>query len=297
MPTHVLAPELHYIPGHGQRTVTLSDFEIGKKLGEGRFGSVFSARDKTSNAIVALKRLDLQLIIKERMEKQVKRELDIMQKLKHKNILRLFTYFVDQSYIWLVLEYAARGDTWNRLLAEKRFDLPTTAKLVSQLTEAVDCAHRHHVIHRDIKPENLLLDANKNLKLADFGWSVLDRHPKRRTYCGTPDYLPPEMAANKSYDSRVDNWCIGVFAYECMFGKPPFEAPDDVTRAKKILEQKYTFPSTPTLPECCYDFIRQLLVVDPSKRMSVDQILDHPFISEYYPQGKAERERYNVSCP
>eukprot|EP01063_Lacrimia_lanifica_P020965 TRINITY_DN2821_c0_g2_i2.p1 TRINITY_DN2821_c0_g2~~TRINITY_DN2821_c0_g2_i2.p1 ORF type:complete len:293 (+),score=133.98 TRINITY_DN2821_c0_g2_i2:50-928(+) len=278
---------LHYIPGHHPRPVTIDDFELGKQVGQGRYGTVFVARDRRTNGMVALKRLCIATIVEERMEHQVMRELEIMKTLQHPNILRLFTYFVDKEYINLVIEYAARGDVWNRLLADGKFSLEMTAKLVAQLTEAIAYAHKNFVIHRDIKPENLLLDINKNLKLADFGWSVLDKVPQRKTYCGTPDYIPPEMAANKSYDFKVDNWCIGVFAYECLFGKPPFEAEDDVVRTRKILNQEYAFPTEPCLPDEAYDLVRNLLKHNPKERMTCDEILSHPFIVKYHGAPKA----------
>eukprot|EP01064_Diplonema_japonicum_P008167 TRINITY_DN1566_c0_g1_i1.p1 TRINITY_DN1566_c0_g1~~TRINITY_DN1566_c0_g1_i1.p1 ORF type:complete len:299 (+),score=96.69 TRINITY_DN1566_c0_g1_i1:37-933(+) len=279
-----LPEELRYIPGHAARVVTIDDFELGKQLGEGKYGYVFAARDKKTNAIVALKRMPISAIVKDRLSCQVLRELEIMQALQHPNILRMYTYFVDKEYINLVVEYAPLGDVWNVLLQEKRFSLKKTARLVAQLTEACSYAHKHGVVHRDIKPENLLLDANKNLKLADFGWSAFIRKgdDKRKTYCGTPDYIPPEMESHTRYDFTVDHWCIGVFAYECLFGKPPFEASDDIVRAKKILAQEYSFPPKPVLPEEAYDLIRNLLIGDPKKRMSLDDILSHPFIVKYY---------------
>eukprot|EP00755_Sulcionema_specki_P033366 Sspe_Gene.100587::Locus_75270_Transcript_1_1_Confidence_1.000_Length_977::g.100587::m.100587 len=283
-----LADELHYIPGIQARKVTLADFDLGKQIGQGRYGHVFAARDRVTNGMVALKRLDLDQIIAEGVKNQVKRELEIMQTLKHPNILSLYTYFWDDKYLYLVVEYAARGDLWNRLLNESRFSVHMTAKLVAQLCEAINYAHKHNVIHRDIKPENLLLDANQNLKLADFGWSVLARRPMRTTYCGTPDYIPPEMASSKSYDFRVDIWCIGVFAYECLLGKPPFQADDDAAREKRILAQDYSFPEDPVLPDEAYDLIRNLIQVDPSKRMPLDQVLRHPFITKYYKKSVTE---------
>ena len=287
-----LPKELEYIPGHAPRPVTIDDFDVGKKIGHGRYGNVFIARDKRTNAIVALKRLHIQTIVKGEIMHQVRRELEIMQKLKHPNILRLYTYFVDKENISLVVEYAARGDLWSILQTKGRFSLQMTAKLISQLVSAIQCAHSNNVIHRDIKPENLLLDHNKNLKLADFGWSVLDQQPQRRTYCGTPDYIPPEMAADKTYGFEIDNWCIGVFAYECLFGAAPFHSDNDAVRAKKILAQDYTFPETnPRLPDEALDLVRNLLQTDPRKRMALDKVLVHPFITKYYPEGQ------NVTCP
>ncbi|KAJ9441838.1 Serine/threonine-protein kinase Aurora-3 [Diplonema papillatum] len=281
--------DLRYCPNTGARVVTLADFEVGQQLGKGITGSVFVARDRRTNAVVALKRLNIAEIARQNMGVQIERELAIIQKLDHPNILKMFTYFTDKEHLYLVIEYAVRGDLWQRLLQQGSFSLEMTAMLVSQLADAVHYAHQHNVIHRDIKPENLLLDANKNLKLADFGWSVLDKKP-RNTFCGTPDYIPPEMVANVHYDNRIDNWCIGVFAYECLFGKPPFAAEEDSTRNKKILALDYAFPATPVMPDEAYDLIKNLLRVDPRKRLTLEQLQEHPFIVKYYRKKKAAKQ-------
>eukprot|EP01061_Rhynchopus_euleeides_P023530 TRINITY_DN38271_c0_g1_i1.p1 TRINITY_DN38271_c0_g1~~TRINITY_DN38271_c0_g1_i1.p1 ORF type:complete len:316 (+),score=146.75 TRINITY_DN38271_c0_g1_i1:136-948(+) len=269
----------------------MDDFDVGKQIGQGRYGSVFVARDKRTNAIVALKRLNIQSIVEGKILHQVERELEIMHRLQHPNILRLYTYFTDKECITLVVEYAARGDLWSILQTKGRFSLQMTAKLVAQLADAIAHAHKNNVIHRDIKPENLLLDYKKNLKVADFGWSVLDQQPKRRTYCGTPDYISPEMAADKTYGFEVDNWCIGVFAYECLYGQAPFQAEDDNERTEKILKQEYSFPETqnPQVPEEARDLVRRLLQVDPRKRMCLQDVMQHPFITRNFTAADGRR--------
>eukprot|EP00754_Rhynchopus_humris_P004497 Rhum_TRINITY_DN12277_c0_g1::Rhum_TRINITY_DN12277_c0_g1_i1::g.50619::m.50619/K08850/AURKX; aurora kinase, other len=289
-----LPSELKYIPGHTPRKVTLADFEVGAGLGSGRYGTVNVARDLRTNALVALKRMNVPEIVKEGYAYQVQRELEIMQRLRHPNILQLYTYFAEGDHLYLVLEYAARGDLYNILLRNKGvFSLSMTAKLVAQLTEAIRYCHSQNVIHRDIKPENLLLDNEKNLKLADFGWSVMERQPKRATYCGTPDYIPPEMAENKTYGFEVDNWCIGVFCYESLYGKAPFTADDDIAMTKKILAQDYTFPEvSPPIPAEAQNLISSLLQKDPKRRISLDDVLNHPFITKYYKKPKEAKVAY-----
>lgn len=143
---------------------------------------------------------------------------------RHPNILRLHGYFYDANRVYLILEYAAKGELYKELQKCGRFDEKRSARYVLQLTRALRYCHTKHVIHRDIKPENLLLDLKGELKIADFGWSVHAPHARRTTLCGTMDYLPPEMIEGQDHDDLVDVWSLGVLMYEFLVGTPPFEA-------------------------------------------------------------------------
>lgn len=116
----------------------------------------------------------------------------------------------------------------------------------------------------------------KQPKLADFGWSAHSPHNRRITTCGTPDYLPPEIVNHKEYNQKVDNWCIGVLAYELLTGHPPFESTEKDTTYKRILKLDFSFPSY--VSEHARDFIRKLIVLDPSKRLSLSEVSNHPWI-------------------
>lgn len=133
------------------------------------------------------------------------------------------------------------------------------------------------MIHRDIKPENLLLDHEGRLKIADFGWSVQSRS-KRHTMCGTLDYLAPEMVENKAHDYAVDNWTLGILCYEFLYGVPPFEAESQGDTFRRIMKVDLSFPSTPCVSTEAKDLILRLLVKDSSKRLSLQKIMEHPWI-------------------
>ncbi|KAH3774064.1 hypothetical protein DPMN_175435, partial [Dreissena polymorpha] len=156
----------------GKKVWSLADFDIGKPLGKGKFGNVYLAREKTTKFIVALKVLFKSQLQKSGVEHQLRREIEIQSHLQHDNILRLYNWFHDKTRIYLILEYAYRGELYKVLQKEKRFDEKTTAKYVYQLANALKYCHSKKVIHRDIKPENLLLGLTQDLKIADFGWSV-----------------------------------------------------------------------------------------------------------------------------
>ncbi|KAK3007520.1 hypothetical protein RJ639_014844 [Escallonia herrerae] len=177
---------------------TLNDFDIGKPLGRGKFGHVYLAREKRSNHIVALKVLFKSQLKQSQVEHQLRREVEIQSHLRHPNILRLYGYFYDQvqyilqKRVYLILEYAAKGELYKELQKCNYFSERRAATYVASLARALIYCHGKHVIHRDIKPENLLIGAQGELKIADFGWSV-HTFNRRRTMCGTLDYLPPEM--------------------------------------------------------------------------------------------------------
>mmetsp|Transcript_15521 Transcript_15521/g.33685 ORF Transcript_15521/g.33685 Transcript_15521/m.33685 type:complete len:342 (+) Transcript_15521:429-1454(+) len=259
----------------------LSDFDIGKPLGKGKFGNVYLARERASQYIVALKVLFKAQLQQSNVEHQLRREIEIQAHLRHPNILRLYGYFYDKEKVYLILEYAAKGELYKELQRAGRFDEKKTATYMVQLARALSYCHSKHVIHRDIKPENLLLGLQGELKIADFGWSVHAPNSRRRTLCGTLDYLPPEMVEGREHDSAVDNWSLGVLAYEFMFGGPPFEAPGHQETYRRIVRVDLKFPDEPPVSEEAKDFIRKLLVKDTTSRLPLDKVVDHPWIKAY----------------
>ncbi|KAJ1701656.1 hypothetical protein LUZ63_001435 [Rhynchospora breviuscula] len=255
----------------------LQDFEIGKFLGEGKFGKVYLAREIESGFPVALK-----VIFKEKLDKyqfweHLTREIVIQSSLQHPNVLRLFAWFHDETRIFLVLEYAANGELYKLLRSVGHFTEKRAATYVASLARALAYCHEKHVIHRDIKPENLLLDLDGRLKIADFGWAV-QSNAKRHTMCGTIDYLAPEMVEKKAHDHGVDNWTLGILCYEFLYGMPPFEAADQYDTLRRIMKVDLHFPSTHYVSSEAKDLICKLLVKESSKRLSLKQILRHPWI-------------------
>lgn len=135
------------------------------------------------------------------------------------------------------------------------------------------------MIHRDIKPENLLLDSKGDVKIADFGWSVHAPNSRRKTLCGTLDYLPPEMVSASHHDHAVDLWCLGVLMYEFLVGQPPFVSQGTKETYQKIKAVQIEYPSYMSAE--AKDLIGKLLQKDPAKRMALGKIPDHPWITKY----------------
>lgn len=229
------------------RTFHLGMFEIGKPLGKGKFGRVYLVKERTSGFICALKVLyKSELQQGSGVEKQVRREIEIQQNLRHPNILRLFGHFHDPKRIFLILEFAGQGELYKLLRKESRFPEWKAAQYIAQMASALKYLHRKHVIHRDIKPENILVGIHDEIKISDFGWSVHAPNKRRATLCGTLDYLPPEMikSGNKdnTYDEKVDLWSLGVLTYEFLVGEAPFEDTPVMTQ-RRIARADMTIPS------------------------------------------------------
>merc|ERR1712142_887937 len=258
----------------------LEDFDIGRPLGKGKFGNVYLAREKASKYIVALKVLFKSQLQKAQVEHQLRREIEIQSHLRHPNILRLFGYFYDATRIYLILEFAPRGEMYKTLQKQPggRFDEPRASRYIHQMTDALAYCHSKKVIHRDIKPENLPLDMKGDLKIADFGWSVHAPSSRRATMCGTLDYLPPEMIAGDLHDERVDHWALGILTYEFLCGKPPFESESNNETYRRITTLDLKFP--PHVSDHARDFVVKLLRKEPANRLPLEQVMKHPWISE-----------------
>ena len=261
---------------HNACDMTLDDFEVGRPLGNGKFGRVYLARTKRDKYIVALKVLRKSQLEKNGVEHQLRREIEIQTHLVHKNILRMYGYFWDEKRIYLILEYAPGGELYKRLTAKGRFSEQETARYVLEMARALGYCHQKHVIHRDIKPENLLLGLNGELKIADFGWSVHAPSLRRETFCGTLDYLPPEMVEVRGYDEKVDLWSLGVLCYEFLVGEPPFDAPGKKATFKRISRVDLNFPAY--VSAGARDLITRLLAKDPKTRLSLSEVERHPWI-------------------
>lgn len=267
---------LHVYP---PRPWTLNDFDIGKPLGKGKYGSVYMAREKRSKYIVGLKVLYKAQLLEGHVEHQLRREIEIQSHLRHPNILRLFGYFHDRNRVFLILEFAAHGELYKHLM-KGPFDEPRAANYAASVAHALNYCHSKHVIHRDLKPENILLALSGDVKIADFGWSVHAPSDRRKTFCGTLDYLPPEMVECRAHDHRVDLWALGVLIYEFLIGSPPFEDESEGKTKRRIFLVDYRIPRG-SMSEAAADLIGRLLVKRPADRLPLKDVLRHPWITRH----------------
>ncbi|KAI3325487.1 kinase-like protein [Xylariaceae sp. AK1471] len=265
----------------------LGMFEIGKPLGKGKYGRVYLARDREQKFICALKVLYKNELQHARDQIQVRREIEIQSNLRHPNILKLYGHFHDAKRIFIILEFAGQGELYKHLRKAQRFPEWRAAQYIAQMACALRYLHRKHVIHRDIKPENILVGIHGEIKISDFGWSVHAPGNRRNTYCGTLDYLPPEMirprGSDNSYDEKVDLWSLGVLMYEFLVGEAPFED-SMVMTTRRIAKGDMRIPSYVSVE--ARDLIKKLLVVDPEGRLPLKEVQQHPWIIKHSQKGK-----------
>ncbi|PIK48096.1 putative aurora kinase A [Apostichopus japonicus] len=225
---------------------SLKDFDIGRPLGKGKFGNVYLAREKQTEFIVALKVLFKSQLQKCQVEHQLRREIEIQSHLRHQHILRLYGYFHDETRIYLILEYAPKGEVYKNLQKCRRYDDATAAKvcILSLNVCRIQIGHCMMYTCEKSTPTDVRLS----------------RNVRRTTMCGTLDYLPPEMVEGKSHDEKVDLWSLGVLCYEFLVGKPPFETASNTETYRKITKVDYTFPSY--VSEGARDLIRKVSPID-----------------------------------
>lgn len=274
----------------------LGMFEIGRPLGKGKFGRVYLARERSSGFVCALKVLHKNELQQGKVEKQVRREIEIQSNLRHPNILQLYGHFHDSKRVFLILEFAGKGELYKHLRKENRFPEWKAAQYIAQMAAALKYLHKKHVMHRDIKPENILVGIHGEIKISDFGWSVHAPNNRRNTMCGTLDYLPPEMikpgSQDNYYSEKVDLWSLGVLTYEFLVGEAPFEDTPVMTQ-RRIARGEMTVP--PFVSPEAKDLIKRLLVLDPEKRIPLEQVQKHPWIVKHCVKGERASMRDSKS--
>ena len=204
------------------RNWLIEDFTLGKPIGKGKFGNVYLAKQTKTKYPIALKVLFKAPMIQQKCIHNLKREVEIQSRLIHQNIVQLYGYFHDSKSVYLILEYVQYGELYKSISKSNGFvDEEKCIAYMKDIASAVSHMHARHVIHRDLKPENVLIGENGALKVADFGWAVHAPPMKsvRFTFCGTPEYLAPEMINQTGHTYAVDLWALGIFMYELLFGR------------------------------------------------------------------------------
>jgi aurora kinase len=266
----------------------IKDFEILKELGCGSFGRVFLARHLKTRVLYAIKAIDKKDKTNIEEKPYFRRELEVMYKIHHPNVVKLFGHFEDNNYCYFIMEYISKGNVYNLLTLDKKKQISpkVVATIMKDVISAVYFLHNMNppIIHRDIKPENVLLNEGIIAKLTDFGWSnYIQEDKERKTVCGTPIYLAPEIIKEQGHDKRVDIWCIGVLLFELITKKVPFQGKDLETLKSNILHLKISWPQE--MNPDAKDLISKILKLDPNQRMPLEEMLEHPFFLKYFPDA------------
>lgn len=255
----------------------VGNYTFLRTIGHGQFGKVKLAihnKTKTKVAIKVIKKCG----IAEGISRFISREIQIMKRLRHPNIIQLYEVIDTETQLFLVMEYASGGEIMDFITVHGRLKERDASNYFTQIAWAVHYCHSQRTVHRDIKAENLLLDDHMNVKLIDFGLSnVFFPSQKLRTFCGSPMYAAPELVQHHEYvGPEVDCWSLGVLLYFLVCGKLPFGGESYAELYQQITCANYTLPSY--LSPTCQDLIRHMLVPDPARRFTIEQIVTHPWV-------------------
>jgi aurora kinase len=266
----------------------ISDFIVLKELGVGSYGRVMLVQHKITQAKYAIKCIDKRNKVNIEEKPYFRREIEIMYRVHHPNVVKLFGHFEDNKYCYFIMEYIPGGNVYN-LVPKNGIKTVPTKTIVSIMKDVISAVYfLHHmnppIIHRDIKPENVVLDQNMRAKLTDFGWSnYMQGDMKRTTVCGTPVYLAPEIINNRGHDEKVDIWCIGVLLFELLTGISPFQGFDVQTIKYNINRLNIAWQRD--MDRDAVDLIKRILKYNPEERISLEQMLLHPFITKFFPDA------------
>ena len=271
-----------------EHEVKITDFEILKDLGYGLFGHTYLVKHKETKAEFAIKAIDKRNKSNQAEKPYFRREVEVMYKVHHNNVVKLFGHFEDNNYCYFLMEYISKGNVYDLLPKDKKKRLSTkvVSFIIRDVISAVYFLHnmKPPIIHRDIKPENVLLSEGLVAKLTDFGWSNYMREDEqRKTVCGTPIYLAPEILEEKVHDEAVDLWCIGVLLFELVTANPPFSGDDLDSLKDNILKLKINWPKDINVD--AKNLIMKILKLDPKQRLPLEEMIKHPFITKFTPDA------------
>ena len=254
----------------------ITDFEKEREIGKGGFGLVWKVIHIKTQKVYCIKVIEKKGIIEQKLVPQMNREIEIMYILNNPHCLRLKNHFEDDNNFYLVMPLASKGQLYRVLKKFRKFDERTAAQILRETISALQYLHsfKPPIIHRDIKPENLLLNEGGRVLLADYGWSNFNvEGDVRKTFCGTPEYIAPEMLMKKGHDTRVDIWSIGILMFELLSGYSPFVAKSNQELYQNIRKLKIQWPKD--MPPLAKNLISKILKLNPLDRPSFDEILNH----------------------
>ncbi|KAK3654087.1 serine/threonine protein kinase [Elasticomyces elasticus] len=278
----------------------LQQYRIEGQLGKGHFATVYLATRKTDGLSFAVKKFEKRSGPGERSKVEgLQQEIAVLMSVSHPNVLCLKDTFDEVDGVYLVLELAPEGELFNWIVMKQKLTEAETRKVFIQLFQGVKYLHERNIVHRDIKPENiLLLDKELNVKIADFGLAkIIGEESFTTTLCGTPSYVAPEILEQgnrRRYTRAVDVWSLGVVLYICLCGFPPFsdelyspENPYTLSQQIKMGRFDYPSPYWDSVEDPALELIDRMLTVDCEKRITIDECLEHPWITGNFPTMKA----------
>ena len=266
--------------------ICLDDFELLKLLGKGAFGKVILSQKKSNQKLYAIKILKKKDVIENDQLEHTKAEKAILQHMNHPFLVGLEYAFQTEAKLYFVLEFMQGGELFQHLRKAKRFSEKQAKFYACCIILALGHMHNKNCLYRDLKLENILLDTNGYAKLTDFGLAkFLTSEQKALTFCGTPEYLSPEVILGRGHNRPTDWWSLGILIYEMIFGIPPFYTANHNEMYKRIIRENFTFKSGVQISEDGKDIITKLLIKDPAKRLGSQadslEILSHAWFADF----------------
>ncbi|CAD8210434.1 unnamed protein product [Paramecium pentaurelia] len=289
-----------YISKNVNSQLSIDDFEILKCIGVGGFSRVYLVRKKDSGYFYAMKLIDKNFILNSNKEIIINNERQVMEQLNSPYLAKLFYSFETKYYLVFVLEYCAGGELFYHLRKLRRLNEELAKQYFVQVCLAIEELHKYGVVYRDIKPENILLDLDGYIRLSDFGLAKpnMDREETAYSFCGSPEYMSPEMLMRNGHNFMVDIYCLGALLYEFIYGSPPFYSRNIEQIYNSILNDKISFPPLVKINPDLKDLISKLLIKDPSIRLGskngIKEILQHKWFKGFDIEALAKR-KLNIS--
>ena len=253
----------------------ISQYTLGEKLGEGTFGVVYLGTHILTNERVAIKIIEKRKLRNEKDKKRLEREISILKKLHHINIINLYTTIETINQIYIIQEYASGKELFDYIIQKKKLSEKESLKYFQQIISGIEYIHKLRICHRDLKSENIILTLNNEIKLIDFGLSnFYNKNQLLKTPCGSPLYAAPELLKGKKYSGlKIDIWSCGIILYLMVTGNLPFNDNNEISLFKQIIKGKYFIPSF--VSKNCSDLIKKMLITNPLKRITLNEIKEH----------------------
>lgn len=263
----------------------------GKVLGKGGFAKCYEMTDLTNNKVYAAKIIPHSRVAKPHQREKIDKEIELHRILHHKHVVQFYHYFEDKENIYILLEYCSRRSMAHILKARKVLTEPEVRYYLRQIVSGLKYLHEQEILHRDLKLGNFFINEAMELKVGDFGLAARlePLEHRRRTICGTPNYLSPEVLNKQGHGCESDIWALGCVMYTMLLGRPPFETTNLKETYRCIREARYTMPSSLLAP--AKHLIASMLSKNPEDRPSLDDIIRHDFFLQGFTP-----DRLSSSC-
>ncbi|KAH0791369.1 CAMK family protein kinase [Histomonas meleagridis] len=275
----------------------VNSYEIGEELGHGAFSHVCKATNTKNNQQYAIKIFAKPNLTDKGDQERFQREVNTMAYLRHDNLVALYDFFWDENNFYLVMDYCQGGELFDYIVDHDKLSEPVAALIFQQIVSAIAYCHSAGVAHRDLKPENILITKFPQIKVSDFGLcGFISEHQMMETFCGSPCYCSPECLCRIQYDGpKSDIWSLGVILYAMVTGEHPWNISNTSTMLRQILKGSYTVP--PYVSAQCKDLITSMMKVNPQDRITIDAILNHPWLKVADKCPKRKKSQVKILLP